>query len=98
MGKAAMVSPAGVHAVSMLCLSFSPRTPAARAAPSALPRPFPQPDPSPQSPSSFTSLDRVLACKIAVDHLQDNCPSIAVYLFGTICWHDIFLIKRRQRK
>src|SRR5437899_11059968 len=39
--------------------------PAARAAPSALPRPLPQPDPSPQSPSSFTSLDRVLDCKIA---------------------------------
>src|SRR5437899_8474449 len=39
--------------------------PAARAAPSALPRAFPQLDPSPQSPSSFTSLDRVLACKIA---------------------------------
>src|SRR5215469_2872804 len=30
------------------------------------PRPFPQPDPSPQSPSSVTSLCRVLACKVAV--------------------------------
>src|SRR6267143_3966067 len=39
--------------------------PAARAAPPALPRPFPQPDPSPQSPSSVTSLCRVLACKVA---------------------------------
>src|SRR5438874_11202644 len=39
--------------------------PAARAAPPASPRPFPQPDPSPQSPSSVTSLCRVLACKIA---------------------------------
>src|SRR5436189_4335264 len=40
--------------------------PAARAAPPALPRPFPQPDPSPQSPSSVTSLCRVLACKVAI--------------------------------
>src|SRR5215470_16679343 len=39
--------------------------PAARAAPPASPRPFPQPDPSPQSPSSVTSLCRVLACKVA---------------------------------
>src|SRR5205814_2961477 len=39
--------------------------PAARAAPPASPRPFPQPDPSPQSPSSVTSLCRVLACKAA---------------------------------
>src|SRR5215472_14685240 len=39
--------------------------PAARAAPPASPRPFPQPDPSPQSPSSGTSLCRVLACKVA---------------------------------
>src|SRR5215472_6939151 len=39
--------------------------PAARAAPPALPRPFPQPDPSPRSPSSLTSLCRVLACKVA---------------------------------
>src|SRR6266436_4733985 len=39
--------------------------PAARAAPPASPRPFPQPDPSPQSPSSVTSLCRVLPCKVA---------------------------------
>src|SRR5215470_16830187 len=39
--------------------------PAARAAPPASPRPFPQPDPSLQSPSSVTSLCRVLACKVA---------------------------------
>src|SRR5262247_2392300 len=39
--------------------------PAARAAPPASPQPFPQPDPSPQSPSSVTSLCRVLACKVA---------------------------------
>src|SRR5712691_7705618 len=39
--------------------------PAAQAAPPASPRPFPQPDPSPQSPSSVTSLCRVLACKVA---------------------------------
>src|SRR5262249_44400846 len=39
--------------------------PAARAAPPASPRLFPQPDPSPQSPSSVTSLCRVLACKVA---------------------------------
>src|SRR5258707_3816571 len=39
--------------------------PAARAAPPASSRPFPQPDPSPQSPSSVTSLCRVLACKVA---------------------------------
>src|SRR5881398_4261471 len=39
--------------------------PAVRAAPPASPRPFPQPDPSPQSPSSVTSLCRVLACKVA---------------------------------
>src|SRR5256885_7987980 len=39
--------------------------PAARAAPSTSSRPFPQPDPSPQSPSSVTSLCRVLACKVA---------------------------------
>src|SRR6266567_9463727 len=39
--------------------------PAARAAPPALPRPFPQPDPSQQSPSSVTSLCRVLACEVA---------------------------------
>src|SRR5215467_12684096 len=39
--------------------------PAARAAPPASPRPFPQPDPSPQSPSSVTSMCRVLACKVA---------------------------------
>src|SRR5215470_16406127 len=38
--------------------------PVARAAPPASPRPFPQPDPSPQSPSSATSLCRVLACKV----------------------------------
>src|SRR5205823_446601 len=37
---------------------------AARAAPPASPRPFPKPDPSPLSPSSVTSLCRVLACKI----------------------------------
>src|SRR3954466_8688283 len=39
--------------------------PPARAAPPASPRRFPQPDPSPQSPSSVTSLCRVLACKVA---------------------------------
>src|SRR5215831_10935981 len=39
--------------------------PAARAALPALPRLFPQPDLSPQSPSSITSLCRVLACKVA---------------------------------
>src|SRR5262249_50502217 len=39
--------------------------PAARAAPPASSRPFPQPDPSPQSPSSVTSLCRVLACTVA---------------------------------
>src|SRR5262249_45260537 len=39
--------------------------PAARAAPLASSRPSPQPDPSPQSPSSVTSLCRVLACKVA---------------------------------
>src|SRR3954471_1120636 len=38
---------------------------AARAAPPASPRPFPQPDPSPQSPSSVTSLCRVVVCKVA---------------------------------
>src|SRR5262249_22589579 len=38
---------------------------AARAAPLASSRPFPQPDPSPQSPSSVTSLCRVLACEAA---------------------------------
>src|SRR5215813_14853915 len=39
--------------------------PAARAAPPASPRPFPQPDPSPQSPSSVTSLCRLVECKVA---------------------------------
>src|SRR5215469_12101622 len=39
--------------------------PADRAAPPASPRPFPQSDPSPQSPSSVTSVCRVLACKAA---------------------------------
>src|SRR6516225_3241816 len=39
--------------------------PAALAAPPALPRLFPQPAPSPQSPSSLTSLCRVLDCKVA---------------------------------
>src|SRR2546423_4510582 len=34
-------------------------------APAVSPRPFPQPDPSPQSPSSVTSLCRVLARKAA---------------------------------
>src|SRR6516225_3235689 len=39
--------------------------PAARAAPPASPRPFPPPDPSLQSPSSVTSLCRVLTCRAA---------------------------------
>src|SRR3954453_5135575 len=43
--------------------SFTPAAPPPGSA--ALPRPFPQPDPSPQSPSSVTSLVRVLACKVA---------------------------------
>src|SRR6266850_6579436 len=47
--------------------------PAARAAPPALPRPFPQPDPSPQSPSSVTSLCRVLACKVGASRKLDLC-------------------------
>src|SRR5262249_32536266 len=44
--------------------------PAAWGAPSTSSQPFPQPDPSPQSPSSVTSLCRVLACKAAA-------PSVA---------------------
>src|SRR5262249_23780828 len=39
--------------------------PAARVAPPTSSRPFPQSDPLPQSPSSVTSLCRVLACKVA---------------------------------
>src|SRR5437773_12282785 len=57
--------------------------PAARAAPPASPRLFPQPDPSPQSPSSVTSLCRVLACKVAAPpfvprRLSDRNGSIKI--------------------
>src|SRR5215470_8417032 len=46
-------------------------------------RPFPQPYPSPQSPSSVTSLCRVLACKapldpLSLDGLSDRNGSIKI--------------------
>src|SRR6266436_5691164 len=53
--------------------------PAARAAPPASPRPFPQPDPSPQSPSSVTSLCRVLACKVAAPPNLSRWPQFCVH-------------------
>src|SRR5215831_18322751 len=57
--------------------------PAARAAPPASSRPFPQPYPSSQSPSSVTSLCRVLACKaplhpLSLDGLSDRNGSIKI--------------------
>src|SRR6478736_4472737 len=80
--------------------------PAARAAPAALSRPFPQPDSSPQSPSSFTSLDRVPACKIAC---SIHCPRKGyrteadrskswprrVSFIGSLIWSFVLALQRK---
>src|SRR5437870_6356074 len=64
--------------------------PAARAAPPALPRPFPQPDPSPQSPSSVTSLCRVLPCKVAAPPGRGaECESVAPLLRAGMGWGNL---------
>src|SRR4029450_5928648 len=64
-----MHEPEQRHRRSSLPRGWRATPPAARAAPPASSRPFPRPDPSPRSPSSVTSLCRVLACKVAAPPL-----------------------------